>query len=216
MAKQDQLKRVLESGVVAIIRVPDGSQLVGVAESLLAAGIQGIEVTFTVPQAHRVLEQVSSRLGDKIVLGAGTILDPETARTAILSGAEFLVTPTLNPAVITLARRYDKAIIPGAMTPTEILTAWEAGADMVKVFPSAVLGADYLKLVSGPLPQIPLIPTGGVNLENTPGFIKAGAVAVGVSAALVEPAAVAKGDFKRIETLARQYVEAVRQARAAK
>jgi 2-dehydro-3-deoxyphosphogluconate aldolase/(4S)-4-hydroxy-2-oxoglutarate aldolase len=211
--KQQQLERVLSSGIVAIIRAPDGSQLVEVAEALLAGGVEVMEVTFTVPQAHRVLEQVADRLGDKILLGAGTVLDTETARIAILAGAEFIVTPVVRADVIGLCRRYDKLVLPGAMTPTEVLTAWEAGGDIIKVFPSDTLGPQHLKAIGGPLPQIPLMPTGGVTLETAASFLKAGACALGVGGSLVEAKAIACGDLTRIESLARQFVRIVRETR---
>jgi len=172
-----------------------------------------LEITFTVPRATHVLETVADRLGDKILLGAGTVLDTETARAALLAGAEYLVSPTLNLDVIAMARRYGKLVMPGAFTPTEILTAWEAGADIVKVFPSDVTGPKYLKAVRGPLPQVRLMPTGGVNLDTAADFLRAGACALGIGGSLVEPQAVAKGDFDRIESLARQYVQIVDEAR---
>jgi len=213
MSKGASLHRILESGVVAVLRAPGGEMLADVAAALLAGGVEAIEVTFTVPGAHRVLEEVADRLGDKILLGAGTVLDPETARTAILAGAEFLVAPTVNFGVIQLCRRYDKVVIPGAMTPTEILSAWEAGADIVKVFPSDQLGPGYFKAVHRPLPQVRLMPTGGVNLETAADFLRAGACALGIGGSLVEPKAVAAGDMARIESLARQYIEIVRETR---
>jgi 2-dehydro-3-deoxyphosphogluconate aldolase/(4S)-4-hydroxy-2-oxoglutarate aldolase len=209
------LQRVLTSGIVAIIRAPDGSLLVDVAEALAAGGVEVLEVTFTVPQAHRVLEQVAAKLGDRVLLGAGTVLDTETARIALLAGAQFIVSPVVNTEVIQLCRRYDKLVMPGALTPTEILTAWQAGADIVKVFPSDITGPAYLKAVHGPLPQIRLMPTGGVNLQTAADFLKAGACALGIGSSLVEPAAVASGDFERIRTLAAQYVKIVRETRAA-
>lgn len=214
MNKQDQLARLIDSGIVAIIRAPDGKLLVDVAEALLAGGVPAMEVTFTVPQAHRVLEQVAAKLGDKVLLGAGTVLDTETCRIALLAGAEFIVSPTVSLDVIAMCRRYDKLIFPGALTPTEILSAWQAGADIVKVFPSDITGPGYLKAVHGPLPQVRLMPTGGVNLETAAAFLKAGACALGLGSSLVEPKAVAAGDLARIEALARQYVEIVRATRA--
>jgi 2-dehydro-3-deoxyphosphogluconate aldolase/(4S)-4-hydroxy-2-oxoglutarate aldolase len=216
MNKLEVLSRAQLCGIVAILRAPDGGQLADVAEALVAGGVDVLEVTFTVPQAHRVLETVAARLGERIVLGAGTVLDPETARIAMLSGAEFIVTPVVQLDVIRMCRRYDKAIMPGALTPTEILTAWEAGADVVKMFPSDVTGPGYLKAVRGPLPQVRLMPTGGVNLETAAAFLKAGAWALGLGGSLVESEALAAGNLKRIETLARQYVEIVRATRAAK
>jgi len=209
MSKQDDLKRVLDRAVIAVVRLPSGEQLVDVAEALLAGGVDVLEITFTVPRATHVLETVADRLGDKVLLGAGTVLDPETARAALLSGAEYLVSPTLNLDVIELARRYGKLVMPGAFTPTEILTAWEAGADIVKVFPSDTTGPKYLRAVRGPLPQVRLMPTGGVNLDTAADFLRAGACALGIGGSLVEPQAVAAGDFDRIESLARQYVELV-------
>lgn len=213
MSKDVALKRIVDCGVVAVMRAPSGEMLVDVAQALLRGGVEAIEVTFTVPGAHRVLEQVAERLGDKLLLGAGTVLDPETARTAILAGAEFIVAPTVNLDVIRLCQRYDKAVMPGALTPTEVLTAWEAGADIVKVFPSDLTGPKYLKALHGPLPQIRLMPTGGVDLQTAADFLRAGACALGIGGALVERKAVAAGDMARIESLARQYVQIVNDTR---
>lgn len=210
MSKTDQLGRVLTSGIVAVIRAPSGDLLVDVAEALLAGGVDVMEVTFTVPGAVRVLERVSERLGDRILLGAGTVLDAETARAALLAGAEFIVAPSTNREVIELCRRYDKLVMPGAFTPTEVITAWQAGADIVKIFPSDVHGPKYLKALRGPYPQVRMMPTGGVSLETANDFLQAGACALGVGGSLVEPRAVATGDLKRIETLARQFSELFR------
>jgi 2-dehydro-3-deoxyphosphogluconate aldolase/(4S)-4-hydroxy-2-oxoglutarate aldolase len=214
MSKDDQLARIKQTGIVAVIRAERGELLADVAEALLAGGVDVMEVTFTVPKAHVVLEQVAGRLGDRVLLGAGTVLDPETARIALLSGAEFIVSPAVNLDVIRLCRRYDKLVLPGALTPTEILTAWEAGADVVKVFPSDVTGPAYLKALKGPLPQVRLMPTGGVNLQTAAAFLHAGAFALGVGGSLVDPRAVAAGELFKIEQLAQQFVEVVRQARA--
>jgi 2-dehydro-3-deoxyphosphogluconate aldolase/(4S)-4-hydroxy-2-oxoglutarate aldolase len=213
MSRDACLSRIIDSGVVAVLRAPSGEMLVDVAEALAAGGVVAIEVTFTVPGAHRVLEEVASRLGERILLGAGTVLDAETARTALLAGAQFIVAPTVNLEVIRLCRRYGKAVMPGALTPTEVLSAWEAGADIVKVFPSDMMGPGYLKALRGPLPQVRLMPTGGVNLNTAADFLRAGACALGVGGALVEPKSVAAGDMARIESLARQYVEIVRKTR---
>ena len=211
--KDKTLSRIVDSGVVAVLRAPSGEMLCDVTEALLAGGVEAIEVTFTVPGAHRVLEQVADRLGDKILLGAGTVLDPETARVALLAGAEFVVAPTVNLEVIRLCRRYDKAVMPGALTPTEVLTAWQSGADVVKVFPSDLTGPKYLKALHGPLPQVRLMPTGGVNLQTAADFLRAGACALGIGGSLVESKAVAAGDMARIKSLAQQYVEIVRKTR---
>ena len=213
MSKQSNLSRVLNGGVVAILRSPSGEMLGEVAQALLSGGVEVIEITFTVPKAHKVLEQVADRLGDKILLGAGTVLDAQTARTALLAGAEFIVAPTVSREVIQLCRRYDKMVMPGALTPTEVLTAWEAGADIVKVFPSDFTGPGYLKALLGPLPQVRLMPTGGVNLKTAAEFLRAGACALGIGGALADPKAIAARDFAKIESLARQYVEIVRGVR---
>jgi 2-dehydro-3-deoxyphosphogluconate aldolase/(4S)-4-hydroxy-2-oxoglutarate aldolase len=209
MTTLDPLSRVLDRKIVAIIRNESPDQLVDVAEALLAGGVEVMEVTFTVPRATTVLEKVAARLGSRVLLGAGTVLDTETARIAILSGAEFIVSPAVNVEVIQLCRRYGKPVMPGALTPTEVVTAWQAGADIVKVFPSDITGPKYLKLLHGPLPQIRLMPTGGVTLETAVDYLKAGACALGVGSALVDPKLVAAGDLKKIESLARQYVELV-------
>jgi 2-dehydro-3-deoxyphosphogluconate aldolase/(4S)-4-hydroxy-2-oxoglutarate aldolase len=215
MSRDKTIARMVSSGVVAVLRAPSGAVLADVAAALLAGGVEAIEVTFTVPGAHRVIEHVAERLGDKVLLGAGTVLDPETARTALLAGAEFIVGPTVNLDVIRLCRRYDKAVLPGALTPTEVLTAWEHGADIVKIFPSELTGPGYLKALGGPLPQVRMMPTGGVNLQTAAEFLKAGACALGIGGSLVEPKAVAARDFARIESLARQYIAIVQQTRAA-
>ena len=208
------LQRVLDRGIVAIIRAPSSEQLVNVAKALYEGGIDVIEVTFTVPGALDILKQVRRELGDKILLGAGTVLDPETARMAILAGAEFIVTPVVGVEVIKTCKRYDKLVMPGAFTPTEVLTAWEAGADIVKIFPAEVGGPAHLKAIRGPLPQIRLMPTGGVTLDTLRDFVKAGACAVGLGSALVEAKAVQTGDMARIRDLAGQYVELMKKARS--
>jgi 2-dehydro-3-deoxyphosphogluconate aldolase/(4S)-4-hydroxy-2-oxoglutarate aldolase len=214
MSKEHHLHQVLDCGIVAVIRSHDSSQLVEVCRALADGGVSVAEITMTVPDALDVLHAVRVELGDRILLGAGTILDPETARMAILAGAEYLVTPTLNLDVIRLCQRYSKLVMPGAFTPTEILTAWEAGADIVKVFPADVVGPAFLKAVRGPLPHVRLMPTGGVDLNTAADFLKAGACCLGVGGQLVEPKAVAAGDFERIRGLARQFVQIVKQARA--
>lgn len=207
------LARVLNSGIVAVVRAPDGERLVDLAEALLAGGVEAIEITFTVPGATRVLEQVADRLGDRILLGAGTVLDAETARIAILAGARFVVSPTVSRRVIRTCRRYSTLCFAGALTPTEILTAWESGADIVKVFPSELTGPGYLKAIHGPLPQVRLMPTGGVSLANVGDFIRAGACALGAGGSLVDSAALAEGRFDRITATAEQFVKAVQAAR---
>ncbi len=216
MSKESDLRRVLDCGIVAVVRCPDGGHLVEVCRALADGGVPVVEITLTVPDALGVLRQVRQALGDRVLLGAGTVLDPETARAAILAGAEYLVAPTVNLEVIRLGHRYDKLVMPGAFTPTEVLTAWEAGADIVKVFPAEVVGPAYFKALRGPLPQVRLMPTGGVDLTTAADFLKAGACCLGVGSQLVEPRAVAARDFDRIRALARQYAEVVRQTRGEK
>jgi len=208
------LNHVLDSGIVAIVRSQDGGQLTEVARALCEGGVSVLEITMTVPNALEVIRNVRAALGDRILLGAGTVLDTESARAAILAGAEFIVSPTVNLDVIQLCRRYDKLVMPGAFTPTEILAAWEAGADIVKVFPADVGGPAYLKAVRAPLPQVRLMPTGGVDLRTAADFLKAGACCLGVGSQLVEPKAVAEGNFERIRELAGQYIDVVRRTRA--
>jgi 2-dehydro-3-deoxyphosphogluconate aldolase/(4S)-4-hydroxy-2-oxoglutarate aldolase len=213
MSAASQLQHVLDLGLVAIIRAPSGEQLVEVSQALLDGGIDVIEVTFTVPGILDILRDVREALGDRILLGAGTVLDAESARAALLAGAEFLVTPVVNTEVIRLARRYDKLVMCGAFTPTEILTAWETGADVVKVFPADVGGPAYLKAIHGPLPHVRLLPTGGVNLDTLPAFVKAGACAVGLGTALVEKEALERRDMARIRQQAAAFVSRMREAR---
>lgn len=213
MSRESDLQRVLDGGIVSIIRADSGEQLVDVATTLYEAGIDVIEVTFTVPGVLDIIAAVRKKLGDKILLGAGTVLDTETARSAILAGAEFIVTPTVNVDVIKMCNRYSKVIMPGGFTPTEVLTAWEAGADIVKVFPADSGGPSHLKALLGPLPQVRLMPTGGVDLETLPSYFEAGACSVGLGSSLVEKQAVAAGDLNRIGSLAEQYVALVKQTR---
>jgi 2-dehydro-3-deoxyphosphogluconate aldolase/(4S)-4-hydroxy-2-oxoglutarate aldolase len=215
MSRDSTLKRILDGGIVAVVRSESPEQLARVVAALAEGGVTAAEITFTVPDAVSVIRQVRRELGDKIVLGAGTVLDPETARAALLAGAEYLVSPVVNLDVIRLARRYDKVVMPGAFTPTEVLAAWEAGADVVKVFPADVGGPPYLKALKGPLPQVRLMPTGGVDLNTAEAFLKAGACCLGVGGQLVEPKAVKEGNFDRLRELAAQYAAIVRRFRSA-
>lgn len=213
MSRETDLQRVIECGIVAVVRFADPGPLVEVMRALADGGVIVAEVTFTVPNAIDVIREAKKQLGDRVLLGAGTVLDPETARAAILAGAEFIVAPCVNLEVIKLCRRYDKLVMPGALTPTEIVAAWEAGADIVKVFPADIVGPAFFKAMRGPLPQVKLMPTGGVDLNTASEFLKAGAVCLGIGGQLVEPQAVANRDFKRITQLAQQYVEIVQQLR---
>lgn len=215
MSKETDLRRVLDGGLVAVVRSPDSGRLVEACRALADGGVTTVEITMTVPDALEVVRAVRRALGDRVLLGAGTILDPETARAALLAGAEYLVAPTVNLDVIRLCQRYDRLVMPGAFTPTEILAAWEAGADIVKVFPAEVLGPAFFKAVRGPLPQVRLMPTGGVDLTTAANFLQAGACCLGVGSQLVEPKAVAEGNFGRIRDLAAEYVEVVTRTRKA-
>jgi 2-dehydro-3-deoxyphosphogluconate aldolase/(4S)-4-hydroxy-2-oxoglutarate aldolase len=205
MSREMMMQRVLDCGVVAVVRANDGSQLVEVCRALADGGIDVAEITFTVPDAIDVLKAVKRELGNRILLGAGTILDPETARAAILAGAEYLVSPTLNLEVIAMARRYGKLSMPGAFTPTEILTAYEAGADIVKIFPAEIVGPAYFKAIRGPLPQVRMMPTGGVDTTTAEKFLDAGACCLGMGSMLIDPKALAAGDMAKIRESAAKY-----------
>jgi 2-dehydro-3-deoxyphosphogluconate aldolase/(4S)-4-hydroxy-2-oxoglutarate aldolase len=213
MSKETQLRQILDCGIVAVVRSPDSQQLVEVVRALADGGVTVVEITMTVPDALGGLRQVRQSLGERVLLGAGTILDTETARAALLAGAEYLVAPTLNLDVIRLCQRYSKLVMPGAFTPTEILTAWEAGADIIKVFPAEVVGPAFFKAMRGPLPQVRLMPTGGVDLNTAADFLRAGACCLGLGSQLVEPRAIAERNFDRIRDLARQYVAIVQSVR---
>lgn len=207
------IARVEQTGVVAIVRLDDYSAATEMASAIADGGVTAIEFTYTNPKAGEAIARVKQALGDRVLVGAGTVLDPETARAAMLQGADFIVTPTLNLETIRVCRRYSVPTVIGAFTPTEILTAWEAGATYVKVFPASAVGPRYLKDVRGPLPQIRLIPTGGVDLSNAGEFIKAGAAAVAVGSNLVDGKLVAKGDWQTLRERAGGFVAAVSAAR---
>lgn len=211
--KEKNLQDIIDCGVVAIVRVGSAQEAVEVCGAIAKGGVKPIEVTMTVPGAIDAIKEFKSAMKGEVLVGAGTVLDPETARAVILAGAEFVVSPNLNLKVIEVCHRYGKIVIPGTLTPTEILTAWEAGADIVKVFPAGALGPRYLRDIKGPFPQIRLTPTGGVNLENTPDFIRAGAVAVSVGTSLVDRKAVSERRYDIITENARKFVEAVKLAR---
>ena len=215
MAKDADLKRVLECGLIAVVRADDASGLIDVLRALAAGGVTVAEVTFTIPDALDVIRAAKRELGSSVLLGAGTVLDAETGRAALLAGADFLVSPVMRPEIIQLARRYDKLVMPGAFTPTEILAAWEAGADIVKVFPAEVLGPAFFKALRGPLPQVKLMPTGGVDLGTVAGFLQAGAVCLGVGSQLVDPKLIAAKNYPALEAKARGFVAAVQAARGA-
>lgn len=206
------LEKICDCGVVAVVRAESPEQAIKIADSCVEAGISAIEITFTVNGALDVIKKLAeSNKGNKILIGAGTILDPETARAAILAGATFIVSPCLNKEVVKVCNRYQVACMPGAMTVKEAVECMEAGADIVKVFPGELFGPAIIKAFRGPLPQIKLMPTGGVSLENTEEWIRAGSVAVGVGGNLT--AGAKKGDYKSIVTIGKQFIEKVKQAR---
>ena len=215
MTRQQILSFITDIGIVPVVRTATADGAIKAIEAIYKGGVRAAEITMTVPGAIRALEKVADRFGDKIVLGAGTVLDPETARACMLAGAEFFVTPSLRLSTIEMVKRYSKVICPGALTPTEVVTAWEAGADIVKIFPCGnVGGPKYIKALRGPFPHIEMIPTGGVNLETAGEFLKAGACAVAVGGELVDAKTIKEGRFDIIEDRARQYLAAIAKARA--
>ena len=214
MSKHDVLAQIREVGLVPVIRAESPEVAGRAIEAIRAGGVPILEITMTVPGAIRLIEDMAGRYGEEAVVGAGTVLDPETARACILAGARFVVSPSLNPETIACCRRYGVAVLPGALTPTEVVAAWQAGADMVKVFPAgAVGGPSYIKALKAPLPQIDLVPTGGVSLKTAADFIKAGATALGVGADLVDTKALQEGRAAEITRKARELVEIVKTAR---
>jgi 2-dehydro-3-deoxyphosphogluconate aldolase/(4S)-4-hydroxy-2-oxoglutarate aldolase len=213
LPKDEALDAILKVGVVAIVRLDSSAQLQQAAEAIQAGGLRAIEFTMTTPGALDTLREAAKHLNENTVLGAGTVLDAETARAVILAGAKFIVAPNFNPDVIATARRYSVAVIPGAWTPTEIVAAWDSGADIIKIFPASIGGPELIKALRGPLPQIKMIPTGGVDLDTAAAFIKAGSCAVAVGGNLVDKDTIQRGEFDKITALAKQYVKIVSQAR---
>lgn len=212
MMKLMVLKKIVDPGLVVVVRAESSEQAVSIAEACAEGGVAAVEITFTVPAAANVIGDLAKRFaGDQILIGAGTVLDPETARVAILSGAQFVVSPSLNPGTARLCNRYQVPYVPGASTVKEVIEGMECGADIVKVFPGETLGPAFVKAVLGPLPQAALMPTGGVTLENVGDWIQAGCVAVGVGGSLT--AGAKKGDFQSITELSRQFIATIRQAR---
>jgi len=205
MSKDAVLDQILETGVIAIMRASSSDQLLSAAEAILAGNVIAIEVTMTTPNALDVIRQATEKLGDQVIFGVGSILDSETARAAILAGAQFVVCPTLNLGTIQICQRYSVPVMPGAYTPTEILTAWEAGADVVKVFPASAGGPAYIKAIKGPLPHIQLAAGGGVNLDTTVDFFQAGVCVVGVGGELVNQKLLDKRDFDTITERVRKF-----------
>ena len=215
MTKTEVIQQIRDTGVIPVVRATTADDAMRAIDAIREGGISLLEITMTVPGAVALIEQLATRLGKDAVVGAGTVLDVETARACIQSGAQFIVSPSLNPATIEYCRRSDVAVMPGALTPTEVVTAWNAGADFVKVFPAgAVGGASYLRALKAPLPQIELVPTGGVSLTTAGDFIRAGASALAVGTDLVDIKAIREGQASIITERAKQFVEIVREARA--
>jgi len=211
ISKVGVLGTIIDSGLVCVIRADHPDQAARIAEACALGGVAAIEITFTVPGASRVIEHLAKTFAGKLLLGAGTVLDPETARIAMLAGAQFLVSPSLNPETARLCNRYQIPYMPGAGTIREVVEAMECGADIVKVFPGEILGPAFVKAVKGPLPQASLMPTGGVSIENVLKWIEAGSVAVGVGGNLT--AGAKTGDYDSITKLARQFVEKIKEVR---
>jgi len=216
VGKQEVLSRIGELGLVPVVRARSADEALRAVDAIREGGVNVLEITMTVPGALSVMEAVAARSGQDAIVGAGTVLDAETARACILAGARFVVSPALDLATIALCRRYSVAVMPGALTPTEVVSAWTAGADVVKVFPCGALGgASYIKSLKAPLPQVELCPTGGVSLKTAADFIKAGAFALGVGADLVDVNAIRQGNAQLVTERAREYLRIVREARAA-
>ncbi|PQV63277.1 2-keto-3-deoxy-phosphogluconate aldolase [Abditibacterium utsteinense] len=212
--KLEILQRLTSVGLVAVVRAENGEQAIRICEALLEGGCAALEVTFTVPRAHRVIELLAERFKpSEMILGAGTVLDPETARIAILSGATYVVSPSLNPETVRLCNRYQIPMMPGAMTIREVIEGMEAGADIIKLFPGEAFGPNFIKSIKGPFPQAPLMPTGGVDVSNVAQWIEAGAVAVGAGSSLIGGAKT--GDYGQITRTAREFIEKIQEAREA-
>lgn len=213
MKRDEVLQRIRAQGLIAIVRAPDADPLIPIAEALHAGGVEVIEFTLTVPGALEALPHARATLPPQVVLGVGTVLDAESARAAILAGAQFIVTPTLDERVIRLCNRYGIPVIPGAFTPTEILRAWEWGGDLIKVFPASVAGPEYCRAIHGPLPHIPLVPVGGITLDNAADYLRAGAVAVGVGGNLVSSELIRRRDWAALTQLAEAFTQRITEAR---
>jgi 2-dehydro-3-deoxyphosphogluconate aldolase/(4S)-4-hydroxy-2-oxoglutarate aldolase len=212
--KQENLQIIIDSGVIAVIRGMEVDKVVNIVDALLEGGVKALEITLNSPGAIDLIEEVSERVKDTdAIVGAGTVLDGETARAAILAGAEFVFAPNLNQDVIEVCNRYGKVVIPGVMTPTEIVNAYQAGADLVKIFPAGVMGPKYIKSVKGPLNHIPMMPTGGVGLDNAADFIEAGVVALGVGSALMDKEAIAEENYEVITEKAKKLTQIVEETR---
>jgi 2-dehydro-3-deoxyphosphogluconate aldolase/(4S)-4-hydroxy-2-oxoglutarate aldolase len=215
MTKAEIVKQIEDLGLVPVVRASSADEAMQVIEAIKAGGVNVLEITMTVPGAIKVIEKVADKYGSDVLIGAGTVLDPETARACLLAGAQFIVSPALNLDTIALCHRYSAPICPGVLTPTEVITAWSAGVDFVKVFPcGSVGGASYVKNLKGPFPQVKIIPTGGVSITTAADFIKAGASALGVGTDLVNIKAIRDGNPQIVTDAAKQYIEIIREARS--
>ncbi|MDI1243209.1 MAG: bifunctional 2-keto-4-hydroxyglutarate aldolase/2-keto-3-deoxy-6-phosphogluconate aldolase [bacterium] len=215
MDKKEIVRQLEELGLVPVVRASSADEAMQVIEAIKAGGVNVLEITMTVPGAVRVMEKVADKYGSEVLVGAGTVLDPETARACMLAGAQFIVSPALNLETIAMCHRYSVPVMPGVLTPTEVITAWSAGADFVKVFPcGAVGGASYIKNLKGPFPQVKMIPTGGVSLKTAKDFITAGASALGVGTDLVDVKAIREGNTQVVTDRAKEFIELVKAARA--
>lgn len=210
--EKSTLEKMKDSGVVGVIRTKSSKKLLNVAKAIKEGGVNCIEVAMTTPNALSIIEEVSDKLDD-VLIGAGTVLDAETARSAILAGAEYLVSPTTDLDMIEMAKRYDKVVAPGAFTPTEVMKAWQAGADIVKIFPASRLGPKFISDVKAPLPQVSLMPTGGVSKDNAVDFISAGAEILCVGSALLDKEAIKNENYQVLTQNAKDLVKAVKEGR---
>lgn len=213
MNKLETLDTIRETGVIAIMRAQSSDQLIAAADAIKQGGVRAIEVTMTTPGALGVISEAKARYGSDVVFGAGSVLDPETGRAAILAGADFIVSPILNLGLIELCNRYGIAVMPGCYSPTEVITGWEGGADLIKLFPASVGGPDLVKAILAPLPQVQIVPVGGVNLETAADFIRKGAAALGVGSSLVNQKLLDAGDLDELTRRAAAYIEQVKMGR---
>lgn len=214
MKKHEKLSIIRDTGVIAIMRAQSSDQLITAADAIKAGGVQVIEVTMTTPGALGVIETAKARYGEEVLFGAGSVLDPETARAAILAGTDFVVAPTLNLDMVALCNRYSIPVMPGCYTPTEALTAWEAGADMIKLFPASFGGAGLVKAILAPLPHLEIVPVGGVDLDTAADFIRKGAAALGVGSSLVNQNLLEGGDLDELTHRAEAFIQEVQKGRA--
>jgi 2-dehydro-3-deoxyphosphogluconate aldolase / (4S)-4-hydroxy-2-oxoglutarate aldolase len=215
MTKQESIHRLLNPGVVAVIRADSSAQLLNICTALADGGLTGMEITMTTPNALEAIKEVTGKLGQRIYMGVGSVIDATTARLAILAGAEFVVTPVTKEEIIRCCNRYSKPIVCGAYTPTEALNAYELGADFIKIFPADGLGPNYIKAIKAPMPQLQVIPTGGVDVNTCGDFIKAGCAAVAAGSSLLKKDLIEKQDWKGLSELAAKFVENVALARSA-